>query len=187
MTTDKYGTEEREAKNNHGTCWVLQVAAFARLVGDRERIGYCRDRFKSVIVPNQIAKDGSFPEELRRTKPYAYSLFNLEAMAGICQLLSTPQEELWRFALPDGRGIRLAMRFMVPYIRDKKSWPRPPDVMYDGEWPMRQASLLFAGLALDEPGYVELWRKLPPDSEVDEVIRNFFIRQPALWVDSPGR
>jgi len=185
MTTDKNGIEEREAKNNHGTCWVLQVAAFARLIGDQERMAYCRDRFKTVLVPHQIAADGSFPEELRRTKPYGYSLFNLEAMAGIAQLLSRRDDDLWTFALPDGRGLRRAMQFMVPFIRDKKAWPRPPDVMYDREWPMRQASLLFAGLAYAEPGYLEVWRKLPADSSVDEVIRNFFIRQPALWLTPP--
>ena len=43
---------------------------------------------------------------------------------------------------------------------------------------MRQTSLLFAGLALGEPSYLELWRKLPADSKVEEVIRNFFVRQP---------
>ncbi|HEY5446952.1 MAG TPA: alginate lyase family protein, partial [Pyrinomonadaceae bacterium] len=78
MTTSKNGIEERDAKNNHGTCWVMQVAAFAELVGDQELRAYCRNRFKTVIVPNQIAPDGSFPEELRRTKPYGYSLFNLD-------------------------------------------------------------------------------------------------------------
>lgn len=182
MTTHPYGVEEREAKNNHGTCWALQVAAFARVARNEELLAYARDRFKSVLVPNQMAADGSFPQELRRTKPYGYSLFNLEAFAGLAQLLKTPKDDLWRFALPDGRGMRRAMAFMVPYIRDKKGWPGKPDVMYHDEWPMRQASLLFAGLALDEPSYVELWRTLRADSEVDEVIRNFFIRQPALWV-----
>src|SRR5581483_7808619 len=34
MTTSKNGIDERNAKNNHGTCWVMQVAAFAHLVGD---------------------------------------------------------------------------------------------------------------------------------------------------------
>src|SRR5207245_2407199 len=29
MTTHKYGQDERDAKNNHGTCWVEQVAEFA--------------------------------------------------------------------------------------------------------------------------------------------------------------
>jgi hypothetical protein len=48
---------------------------------------------------------------------------------------------------------------------------------------MRQASLLFAGLALDEPEYVALWKTLPADSEVEEVVRNFFVRQPVLWVE----
>jgi hypothetical protein len=187
MTTHRYGLDEREARNNHGTCWTLQVAAFARVTGDARLLGYCRDRFKAVHLPNQLAPDGSFPEELRRTKPYGYSLFNLEALAGLAWLLRTPQDDLWRFELPDGRGMRRAMAFMVPFIRDKKSWPRPPDVMYHDDWPMRQASLLFGGLALLEPSYLELWRRLPADSTVDEVIRNFFIRQPVLWLDAPAK
>src|ERR1043165_221403 len=36
MTANKNGLEERDAKNNHGTCWVMQVAAFAYLIGNRE-------------------------------------------------------------------------------------------------------------------------------------------------------
>ena len=182
MTTSTNGLEEREAKNNHGTCWVMQVAAFARLTGNRGLLDYCRTRFKTVLVPNQVAADGSFPQELRRTKPYGYSLFNLEALAAVCQILSTPSDDLWKFELPDGRGMRRAMEYMAPFIRDKKAWPLKPDVMYDAEWPMRQSSLLFAGLAYGRPDYVELWKRLPADSNVEEVVRNFFIRQPVLWV-----
>jgi len=186
MTTHAYGIAERDAKNNHATCWALQVAAFARLAGRDDLVRFCRERFKSVLLPDQMAPDGGFPQETRRTKPYAYSLFNLEAMAGIAQLLSTPADDLWAFTLPDGRGLRRGMAFMVPFIRDRARWPYPKDVMYDSEWPMRQTSLLFAGLALGEPGYLELWSTLPADSQVEEVIRNFFIRQPVLWV-SPAR
>jgi len=183
MTTHKYGIEEREAKNNHGTCWVMQVAAFAGLTGNQKLLAYCRNRFKTVLVPNQIAADGSFPEELRRTKPYGYSLFNLEAMATSCQLLSTPDDNLWKFTTSDGRSVSKAMEFMVPFVRDKKSWPKVKDVMYDDEWPMRQSSLLFAGVALHRPNYIDLWKTLPADSTVEEVVRNFFIRQPVLWLN----
>jgi hypothetical protein len=182
LTTSANGLEEREAKNNHGTCWVMQVAAFASLTNNQELTDYCRSRFKTVLLPSQMAADGSFPLETRRTKPYSYSLFNLEALAAIAQLLSLPEDDLWSFELPDGRGMRRAMAFMVPYIRDRKGWPFPSDVSYDTEWPMRQASLLFAGRAFREPTYVELWKTLRADSSVDEVIRNFFIRQPVLWV-----
>jgi hypothetical protein len=182
MTTHPNGIEERNAKNNHGTCWVMQAAAYARLTGDAETLAFCRERFKTVLIPNQVAPDGSFPEELRRTKPYGYSLFNLDALATSAQILSSPQDDLWTFSLPDGRGLRKAVAYMAPFIRDKKSWPKPPDVMYDGEWPMRHPSLLFAAQAYGEPSYLEVWKGLKADSTVDEVIRNFFVRQPVLWV-----
>lgn len=182
LTTDQYGKDERDTTNNHATCWVMQVAAFAKYTGNRALMQDCRTRYKTVLL-QQMAPDGSFPRELARTKPYGYSLFNLEAMATICQILSIPEDDLWTFELPDGRGMRKAMAYMAPYIRNKKSWPKPPDVMYDAHWPMRQSSLLFAGVALKQPEYLELWSTLPADSEVEEVVRNFFIRQPLLWFD----
>jgi len=183
MTTSKNGTDERDAKNNHGTCWLMQVAAFAQLANDQKLLDYCRERFKTVIVPNQIAENGSFPEELRRTKPYGYSLFNLEAMATVCEILSTPHDNLFSYESSKGRSFRRAMDYMAPFIRDKKSWPLKPDVMYDKEWPMRQNSLLFAGIAFNRRDYLDLWKTLPADSSVEEVVRNFFIRQPVLWVN----
>jgi hypothetical protein len=178
MMTHPYGITERDAKNNHGTCWVMQVAAFAHLTGDEKTLAYARDRFKTVLLPNQEAADGSFPLELARTKPYGYSLFNLEAFATLAQIL-----DLWNFELPDGRGMRKAVAYMEPFIRDKSKWALKPDVMYYDQWPMRQASLLFAGLAFHDAAYIDLWKTLPADSTVDETIRNFFIRQPVLWVD----
>src|SRR6266849_6658016 len=65
MTTHQYGIDEREAKNNHGTCWVMQVAEFARLTNNQQLLAFCRDRFKTVLLPNQMAADGSFPQEYR--------------------------------------------------------------------------------------------------------------------------
>ncbi len=183
MTTHQYGIDEREAKNNHGTCWVMQVAEFARYVNRPDVTTFCRDRYRTVLAPNQIAADGSFPEELRRTKPYGYSLFNLDAMAMVCQIVSTPNDNLWTFTLPDGRGLRRAMAFMTPFIEDKKRWRHKPDVMYFDEWPVRQPSLLFGGLALNEPRYLDLWRTLNADPTVEEIVRNFFIRQPVLWLE----
>lgn len=181
LTTSKNGQDERDARNNHGSCWLLQVAAFAHLTGNQQLLAYARDRYKTVLLPTQLAADGSLPLELKRTKPYGYALFDLEALAALCQILSTPEDNLWTYATPDGRSIAKAVAWMVPYIRDKRLWPLPPDVMYDKEWPMRQTSLLFAGRALGKPDYLALWAGLPADSAVEEVIRNFFIRQPVLW------
>jgi len=183
MTTSENGIDERDRKNNHGTCWVMQVAEFARLTGNAELLDYCRDRFKTVLLPNQMAADGSFPLELKRTKPYGYSLFNLDAMATVCQILSIPRDNLWTFELPDGRSMKKAMEFMFPFIEDKSKWQYLPDVMYFDEWPVQQPSLLFAGMAFNEPKYVELWKKLKPEPATEEGLRNFSIRQLVLWVN----
>ena len=183
MNTHPYGITERDAKNNHGTCWVTQVAAFARLTGNATLTEYCRDRFKTVLIPNQEAADGSFPLELARTKPYGYSLFNLDAMSILAQTLTTREDNLWTWQLPDGRGMARAVAYMSPYIADKKKWPKPPDVMYYKEWPVRQPSLLFAGLALGKTEYLDLWKRLDADPTVDEVVRNWPVRQPVLWVE----
>ncbi len=183
LTSSKNGIEEREQKNNHGAEWVMQVAEYAQLVNDREQIAYCRKRFKEVLLPNQMAQDGSFPKELGRTKPYSYSLFNLDLMAAICQILSDKTDNLFDFQLSDGRSLRKGIEFMYPYIADKSQWKHPPDVMYYEYFPNRQPCLLFAGLAYNEKKYLELWGKLNPDPDNEEAIRNFPIRQPVLWLD----
>ncbi|MBN2354880.1 alginate lyase family protein, partial [candidate division KSB1 bacterium] len=152
MTTSENGIDERERKN-HGTCWVMQVAEFAGLVGNLEMLAWCRERFKTVLLPNQMALDGSFPLELERTKPYGYSLFNLDALATVCQILSTKEDVLWTFQFDDGRGMRKAMAFHFPFIEDKSRWPYPADVMYFDQWPVRHPCLLFAGLAFKNINY----------------------------------
>jgi hypothetical protein len=182
MTTSANGIEEREAQNNHGTCWVMQVAQFARYTGNEQLLSDCAERFRSVLVPTQIAPDGSFPLELKRTKPYSYCLFNLDAMATTCQVLASAHDDLWSFRLADGRGLQKAVEFMFPYIADKRAWPYAHDVEYFDQFPVRQPSLLFAGRAYSQPRYLEVWRALNPDPAVAEVIRNYPIRQPVLWV-----
>ncbi len=54
--------------------------------------------------------------------------------------------------------------------------------MYYDQWPVRHPALLFGGLALQEPPYLALWKTLEPDPVADEVVRNYPIRQPLLWL-----
>jgi hypothetical protein len=189
MISSKNGQEEEAAKNNHGSCWAVQVAAFAAFTGDENALSLCRARFRDHLLPDQMAPDGSFPLELARTKPYSYSLFDLDMLAMVCLIASgsgtTPTgatNNLWEFALPNGNRYKKAVDFMFPFIQDKSKWPYKQDVEYFDDLPNRQPSLLFAGLAYREPRYIALWRTLPPDPKTEEIIRNFPIRQPVLWV-----
>jgi hypothetical protein len=182
MSTHENGIEEMNADNNHGVCWFVQASSFAYFTGNEEMLRFCRQRYKEVLLPAQMAQDGSFPRELARTKPYGYAIFVLDNMTTLCHILSTPEDNLWSFELPDGRGIRRGFDYLVPYLNHKSSWPYAPDVEHFEGWPAKVPSLLFAGLALDESEYVKLWQRLDPDPTDVEVRRNIAIRQPLLWL-----
>ena len=183
MTTSKNGQDEMNAGNNHGTCFAMQVAAFASFTGDNEKLEMVRKRFKEVLLPKQLADDGSFPQELRRTKPYGYSIFNADAMTTLAWIASTPQENLFEFTTPDGKNLRKAVEYIYPFIKDKSKWPLKPDVMFWEFWPVRSPVLLFGGLAYKQPEWLETWKTLEANPTNEEVIRNLPIRHPVLWVD----
>lgn len=180
LTTSPFGMTERDEKNNHGTCWLLQAASFATLLGRTDILDDARRRLRTIIVPTQIEPDGRQPLELARTKAYAYSLFNLDVLAAAAWLLGG--RELIDWKTPDGRSIGGAIAWMAPYIADKTKWPLPPDVEYWDGFPVRQPSLLFGGLARQRRDWLDLWQRLNPDPKIGEVVRNFPVRQPLLWL-----
>jgi hypothetical protein len=182
LTQSPFGMEERDQKNNHGTCWLLQATTFAALLGRDDLLADARTRLQTVIIPTQIAPDGSQPLELARTKPYAYSLFNLDVLAATAWLLAEGVGELVVWQTPDGRSIARAIGWMAPFIADRGGWALAPDIEYWGAFPVRQPSLLFGGLALRRDDWLDLWRRLDPDPATGEVVRNFPVRQPLLWL-----
>lgn len=171
VTTHPYGKDEREAKNNHGTCWVMQVCAFAHLVNDKVLFNYCKDRFLNVILPSQMDERGAFPLELKRTKPYGYSLFNLDAVMTTAHIFKIKNSSL-----------KKGIDFLYPYVKDKKSWPYPQDVMYWDEWPVAAPFLLFGYQDYADARWLSTWEKLNHFPENEEVIRNLPIRNPLVWL-----
>ncbi|MEO8171743.1 MAG: alginate lyase family protein [Sediminibacterium sp.] len=182
LTTHKYGKDEMNAENNHGTCWVMQVASFAKFTGNEEMMKFCIDRYKNVLLPNQMAVDGGLTRELKRTKPYGYSIFNLDAFTMICQILSTKENDLWRYTTPDGKSIKKGIDFLFPYIADKNRWPFTQDVMYWNDWPVAQPFLVFGANAFGNKQWMNTWKKLEHDPKVEEVIRNLPVRHPLIWL-----
>ena len=182
LTTHQYGKDEMNAANNHGTCWVMQAAVFAKFTGNEKLIQFCIDRYKNVLLPNQMAADGSFPQELRRTKPYGYSIFNLDAMTTICQVLSSAKDNLWDYQTADGRSIKKGIEYLFPFIKDKTKWPLQPDVMYWENWPVAQPFLVFGANAYNNKDWLDTWKNLDHSPANEEVIRNLPVRNPLIWM-----
>ncbi|SEO89524.1 Alginate lyase [Mucilaginibacter gossypiicola] len=181
LMTSKPGIQERDVKNNHATCWAMQVASFAKLCQNNAVLDSIRVRYKTILLPRQMGTDGSFPLELERTKPYGYSIFNLDAMTMLCQILSSQQDNLWDFETADGKSIKKGINYLYPFVADKTKWTLKPDVMYWNNWPVAQPFLLFGANAYSENTWLTTWRKLDHNPQVEEVIRNLPIRHPLIW------
>jgi len=181
LMTSKPGVQERDVKNNHATCWAMQVASFAKLCKNEGVLDSIRIRYKTILLPRQMGTDGSFPLEMARTKPYGYSIFNLDAMTMLCQILSTPQDNLWNFETADGKSIKKGIAYLYPFVADKSKWPLKPDVMYWDNWPIAQPFLLFGANAYHENAWLTTWQKLDHNPQVEEVIRNLPIRHALIW------
>jgi hypothetical protein len=182
MKTSQKGIAERDTLNNHAVCWALQAAEFAHLVNDRVTRAEVRKQYEQTFLPRQMASDGSFPKELARTKPYSYSIFNFDVLTSLCQSLQGDGEDMFAFTLPDGRGACKSAAFLYPYLKDKSTWPYKKDVEHFESLPVRSPGLLFTGLACNQQNYIDLWEQLNPSPTDPEIIRNYPIRQPLLWV-----
>lgn len=183
MNTHPHGLEEREWHNNHSVTWFAQAASYARFVGDKKMLAFCRERYKHVLLNGQMAQDGSFSQELKRTKPYNYSCFVLDNMAAICLFASEEEDSLWEFTLEDGRGLKKGLEFMLPFLQDKEKWPYGKDKEHDDVWPVAMPFMLFVGLYFQKPEYLSLWNRLEKYPASEEIRRNISIRCPYLFLE----
>ena len=181
MLTDANGIQEMNKDNNHGVCFFVQAAAFARFTDNERIVDFCREYYKKGLL-KQEADDGSFPRELGRTKPYNYSIFVVDNMVSLCHILSVPEDNLWEYVSPEGKSIVKALDFITPYLLDKESWPYPPDVMHFDAFPARHGFLLLAGCTMGRKELLDLYYSLPKESRDEEARRNIASRQPMLWV-----
>jgi len=181
MNTHEYGLKEKDHGNNHSTWWAAQMAAFAALTEREDLMEVARQQFKK-LLSEQMAADGSFPDEMARTKPYNYSLFNLEGYSVLCQIASSKEDNLWEYETEDG-NLQKAWEFMIPYVEDKSTWMKAPDVQYFDQLPIQTPGLLFAALAYEDDRFLKTWESLSPERKSEEIKRNYPIYQPVLWVD----
>jgi hypothetical protein len=148
------GRREWAATNNHGTFFDTQVVQLALVTGRRDlAVGVLEDAGPRRIAV-QIEPDGSQPHELARTRSLGYSAFNLQALCHLATLAEHVGIDLWHHETRDGRSIRRAIDFLVPYVAAPHRWP------HEQIRQMEQAdfaTLLWrAGIVYRDPSYAAL-------------------------------
>jgi len=154
MLTSKNGQSEAKAANNHGTWYHAQVASFALFVGDEAKAKEAVEGGKA-LISHQIEPDGRQPLELKRTKSFHYTLFNLSACFTLAEIGQRVGVDLYHYRTDDGRSIRQALDFVAPYFDLAKPWPYKeikPDKEPDRELAelLRRAAIVYADKKYEE-------------------------------------
>jgi hypothetical protein len=123
LQQDPMGQDEASERNNHGTWYDAQVAAIAMFVGERELARKIVDGATAKRIGRCIEPDGRQPEELGRTQGLHYSVFNMSAMSVLGRIGEHVDVDLWNYESADGRSLRRAVDFVMPFLAGEKEWP----------------------------------------------------------------
>ena len=152
-----HGRAEAAARNNHGTHYDAQVASFALFTGQPDVAAQVLGESRQKRIAVQIEPDGRQPLELARTRAWSYSVMNLGGFLSLAALGERCGVDLWSYETPDGRGIRRALDWLVPFASGKP-WPYEQITPWS---PQELApALRDAAVQYREPRYEELLAKI---------------------------
>ncbi len=121
MLESKNGKAEYNAKNNHGIWYDMQILSIELYLG---KTGIAKEFITTTFkrVSEQIEPDGKMPLELARTAALSYSTFCLEAWFKTATLGDNIGVDLWHYSTSDGRCIKKALDWLLPYALGEKKW-----------------------------------------------------------------
>ncbi|RGM50108.1 MULTISPECIES: alginate lyase family protein [Bacteroides] len=124
ILTSQQGKDEASAANNHSIAFDAQAIAFALYVGN---LNVARDIINALPEQRmfkQIEPDGRMPQELRRTRAFHYSQYNLTHIIDIMTMAQKLGIYLDNSTSADGRNFYKAMDYMAGYTgKSLAEWP----------------------------------------------------------------
>ena len=151
MTDTEPGRTERAAANNHAIWYDLELAEFSLFAGKTELTRAVVSNFAEARIKPQFSKDGSLPQELKRTRSFHYSTWTMQATYDVAAIGECLGIDLWSWQDADGKGLKASTRFIAAYAGREKDWKwqeisQNPQDLYDAllraAWGYRDSTLL---------------------------------------------
>jgi len=156
LQNSELGAMEGTRSNNHGTTYDVQLCSILLYLGKMDEV---KNRLETITKPrivSQIEPDGSQPLELARTKAFSYSVMNLEAFTRLAWYGKRLDLDLWNFETEDGRSLKKAHEFLIPYVATDKEWEYQQITQMASSQDRLARLLINAGNEFDEPSYIKL-------------------------------
>lgn len=163
MLNSKNGKDEHRSKNNHGTIYDAQIASFALFTDNKELAKKTiTESLQRITI--QITPEGKQPLELARTKAYSYSTMNLnDGWFNLALLGKHAGVDVWNYHTSDGRSIRKALDWLIPYGLGEKAKDYKQITPYDTNELYRLLTL--AGTAYKNLAYFKQAAAIPKDKD----------------------
>ena len=158
LRTSPNGKHEQAAKNNHGSWFAAQTAAYALYTGDTALARTIIEEVKPRIGA-QITTDGQQPIELLRTQSMHYAAFNIEALSRLAEMGRHVGVDLWGYQAPSGGSIRRAIDHLAAHVGSPSTWPGQQIVAID--LPEMLIHLRRAGTVYGGAVYSDVLRRMP--------------------------
>lgn len=121
MQTSKNGLAEMHTLNNHRVWYDEQRLSYAFFIGDtslaKKVVESAREQLEK-----QMASDGTFPLEMKRTISLHYTVFILAPFFTTADLAENVGADLWNYVTPDGKSLRMGFEAVLPYLLQLKEW-----------------------------------------------------------------
>lgn len=112
LTKSKIGVEGAKQHNNHASWYQFQIAALGLHLGKKQLVKRALENTKKMISI-QFNKKGQQIYEVRRTKPFAYSCFNLEAFVRLAIIGEKIGVDLWSYTSEDQKSLPLSIHYLM--------------------------------------------------------------------------
>lgn len=117
---DSYGMFYKKIDKNTSLAFDVTLANMYLFAGNEKRAKEIVDDFAALRIERQILDDGSQPSELKRTKSFSYSIFNLTHIIDMCYLA-----RYWysNYYLEHRERIDKAFEFLGQYVENPEKFP----------------------------------------------------------------
>lgn len=184
LTESELGKKGAEQRNNHGAWYSYQVAAISLYLNEPKKLNNAVDLAK-IIFADQFAEDGSQPHELKRTRSYFYSTFNLSALTSVAMIATKADIAFWDTKAKNGATLLTGIDYLIP-ASNGDDWAYPsksgvrPDYLLDSLSRIPSKLITKEQQALRDQLLLDLRNNTEKKSYQERIYRQFLLYTPSL-------